>query len=474
MAITADQARIELAKRELARRQGLAPIASDVPSQMKSNIAAAARSVLEMGGMVAGGIAGAPMGPIGAAGGGALGYAGGKSAADLLSRTLGVQQPIQNLPQAATETLQNISQGAQAEAGNSVLNPLIKGMGKAALKGASAYFGPTEEAIQARLANPNIKSENFSYPKTAQDLADHLNALQKNLSDIEDKTWGSLLKLKAEPKSSLLGMINNIKGQIKITNTGQVGSDADQKAIDALDRLATRIKNMGGTSSLVAPAYSKEQAQFFDQKQLREIIQSVSKDVNWEDPTASSKNTALMNFRHYLSEYLKQENPQYKDLIQQSADRTQLLHEAQQKFSLGKSQGQFVPTDATGNKVKTILNANKIQSKEVADNIKRLTGLDIENASQMTNYADQFTKTATQGSRRAVLGKAIGAALGGIFGHSLGGAAFGAMAGGYADKYAAQNLGATLDMLNKLGLNQALPAGPLGISAGISSLRNQQ
>lgn len=441
------------------------------PSPLASNIAAAARPVLEMGGMVGGGILGAPAGPLGAAGGGALGYGVGKSAADLLSRSMGVQQPLQNLPQAAAETIQNASQGAQAEAGNLVLNPLVQGAGKLALKGASAYFGPTEEAIQARMANPNLSS--FSYPKTAQDLADHLNDLQTNLKGIEDKTWGSLLKLKAEPKSTLLGMINNIKGQIKVTNTGQVGSDADQSAIDALDRLSGRIKDMGGTSSLVAPAASKNQAQFFDQNQLREIIQSVSKDVNWDDPTASSKNTALMSFRHYLSDYLKQENPQYKDLIQQSADRTQLLNDAQQKFALAKSQGKFVPTDATANKVKTILSANKIQSQQVADNVKRLTGLDIGNDAQMANYADQFAKTATQGSRRAVMGKAIGAALGGIFGHSVEGAGVGAMAGGYADKYAAQNLGATLDMINKLGLNQTIPIGPLGLTAGIASLNNQ-
>jgi len=92
----------------------------------------------------------------------------------------------------------------------------------------------------------------------------------------------------------------------------------------------------------------------------------------------------------------------------------------------------------------------------------------------MANYADQFMKTATQGSRRAVMGKAIGAALGAAWGHSMEGAGIGAVAGGYMDKYAAQNLGAILDMINKLGLNQAIPAGSLGLSAGLSSLRNQQ
>lgn len=350
-----------------------------------------------------------------------------------------------------------------AKAGGSVALGLAKeaapAIGEGAIKGASAYFGPSEEAIKARLANPSmgeISSEDL-IPQTAQKLSTHMNNLQTNLNAIEDKVWGSLLKLKAEPKSTLLGMVNNIKGQIKVTGTGEVASDADQMALDAMDRLSDRIKNMKTNSQAGANLMlgeGKGTEQFFDQNQLRQILQSARKDVNWADPGLTPKNEALVNFSHYLSEYLKGENPQYANQIQQSAERSALLDNAERTFSLDKVKGQYSPTNTTANKIQALLNPNNIQSQQVADQVKNLTGFDVNEAANQIKYTKEFEKTATQGSRRAVIGKAIGGAVGGVGGHSLGGAAMGAMAGGYLDKYAAQNLGNILDYLNKLGLNK--------------------
>lgn len=411
-----------------------------------------ARPLLEVGGAVGGSIlGGGPETPVGIASG-ALGYAGGKSAADLLSRSLGVKPSLQNLSEAIQETGSNLKSGAELEATNLFINPILRGAGKAALKGASAYFGPSEEAITTRLNNPSMAEASF--PKTSEELAGNLNKLQTNLNQIEDKVWGSLLKLKTEPKSVLIGMLNKIKGDYNVTG-GPVVGGARKSAVAAIDDLVNDI------NSYKQKGVPQNVEQMFDQKQLRQIIQSVSEDVDYSDPSKTSKNEALASFRHYLSEYLKGQNPQYADLIQQSAERTALLDNAGRNFSLKKVSGEFVPSDNTSNKIKSLLDEKKIQSQQIADQVKKLTGMDLQEAAKLAQQAGEFEKTATQGSRRAVMGKTVGAAIGGVVGHGLGGAAAGAMAGGYADKYAAQNLGGILDYLNKLGLNQGLEVNPL-------------
>lgn len=102
-------------------------------------ISSLARPIIETTGAVGGGIIGSGLGPFGTAGGGALGFGVGKSAADLLDRSLGVKAPIQTVQQGLGEAAQNAYQGAQFEATNlaagpvikaAINNPLTRGIGK--------------------------------------------------------------------------------------------------------------------------------------------------------------------------------------------------------------------------------------------------------------------------------------------------------------------------------------------------------
>jgi hypothetical protein len=442
------------------------------PSQTAVDISALARPLLTGGGAIAGMVAGGgPETPVGFAGG-ALGYGAGKAAADLLDRKLGLKTAIQSLPGAIQETAGDIKSGAESSTANLLVNPIMRGAGNLALKGASAYFGPSEGAINAQLTNPDLQESSF--PKTADDLADNLNTLQTNLKAIEDKVWGSLVNLKTVPKNVIDGMLDSVKADIAGSGGAGAISDADQAAYDALDRLSGKVDkivptNAGQTSVAGNKVFSTSSQPQLNQTQIREMLQSARNDVNFSDPTASPKNEALLAFTHNLSDYLKSQNPQYAELIQQSADRTALLDNAERAFSLNKQSGQFVPSNTTASKLQGLLKPGNVQNQQVANQVQNLTGMNLQQEAQNAQYAGEFQKTATQGSRRAVMGSMMGGAIGGVFGHSAGGAAMGAMAGGAVDKFGAQNLGNILNLVQRLGLNQtANPIASLGILAALA------
>lgn len=102
-----------------------ADIKQPLPYGVKDMIGDVGRPLLEAGGAVAGGLAGAPLGPVGAAGGGALGFGAGKAAADLLDRGLGRKPFLKNVPEAVSETGRNAMAGMAAESTGLVASKAI-------------------------------------------------------------------------------------------------------------------------------------------------------------------------------------------------------------------------------------------------------------------------------------------------------------------------------------------------------------
>lgn len=125
---------------------------------LPQTISAFARPALEMGGAVGGaalaspGIATTPIG-------GALGFAAGKSGADLLDRMMGIKQPLQNLQQAASETGQNIKQGAESELAGQIGGAALGAMKKPVSK----FFGNLGR-IQSGV-KPEIGQRLFNQPE---------------------------------------------------------------------------------------------------------------------------------------------------------------------------------------------------------------------------------------------------------------------------------------------------------------------
>lgn len=140
-------------------------------------------------GSVAGGLLGAPMGPMGVVGGAGLGYGIGKEALGLADVYLGGQKPRQGTEQ-ITEPLKNVLEGATFEAGGRVAAPIIaKGIGKVA-------------DVLSSTTSAQLKAGQLARESLGKDLPAVLDTLKKASPDqsvaeitasVENPTWQALI-----------------------------------------------------------------------------------------------------------------------------------------------------------------------------------------------------------------------------------------------------------------------------------------
>ncbi|MFA5026405.1 MAG: hypothetical protein WC713_00885 [Candidatus Methylomirabilota bacterium] len=124
----------------------------------RNTISEFARPVLEAGGSAVGmAIAGGAAAPTvagvipGAIAGGGLGFAAGKSAADILDRSMGIKKPIESIRQAGIETAQNLEAGAGAEAIGLGMGGVVRGVAGALRPVAERTTG-VAKAVRAAMA----------------------------------------------------------------------------------------------------------------------------------------------------------------------------------------------------------------------------------------------------------------------------------------------------------------------------------
>lgn len=126
-------------------------------------------TALSVGGALAGGLAAAPGSPIASAAGGALGFAGGKSAANFLDRSFGVQPPI-DAGQALQEVGENVYAGVKNEATGLGVGKAL-GMAKKAIQGPIAKgYGKISQllsGVKAKDIEKTVKDPALVLPKWA-------------------------------------------------------------------------------------------------------------------------------------------------------------------------------------------------------------------------------------------------------------------------------------------------------------------
>jgi len=105
------------------------------------------RPALELGGMLAGGVAGTPLGPLGAAGGGALGYALGDTGASALERLAGERPPVSSVQEALAGAGKSLLTGGAIEAGAGLVGRAAGAIGSKIL----APFGKQYEGANKTL-----------------------------------------------------------------------------------------------------------------------------------------------------------------------------------------------------------------------------------------------------------------------------------------------------------------------------------
>jgi hypothetical protein len=318
--------------------------------------------------------------------------------------------------------------------------------GKYLGKKALTTLGPSEEAINARLAG-RAQDSAKSYADLAEDLPTTLKDLQAQIIEKDNDAWNLLsneskIEHGAIPKEYITKSIDDALDGLKIN--GKVFGPANQRAESVLKNLKGDLKDFG-------PGVSE--------KELKSIVQAMDKNINWDDQSASVLNSSLEKVRNGFDDTLKFRNNAYSKAMEPVAERVRLLGDVKRQFNLKNVAGEgLTPTDTTATKLQTALRDNKAVTQKNLESLDSYTGKDYSELAKDYQLAQQFEKTAPNGSRRAVVGATIGGALGGAVAGTPGamiGGALGSVSGATLDKYGGQLAGKIIDSYVKAGNSKA-------------------
>lgn len=229
------------------------------------------RPALELGGMMAGGVAGAPLGPVGAVGGGALGYAGGDALASLIERIAGERPPIQSVEQAIGETGRSIGTGAALEMGAGIVG---KAVGTVASKALAPFRSQYEGEGKALDELARSKGITLDPHEVSQSMP--LALTHKTLEKLPF-TSGMIQRNEAKKLEDLTKEWTRLRDQ---TGTGQRQrlGDVGQKIQDTVEKELDRLGMRQGEIRDAA----REQ-----------ILQQVGSPVSYKDLGAQSQKALL-------------------------------------------------------------------------------------------------------------------------------------------------------------------------------------
>jgi hypothetical protein len=352
--------------------------------------------------------------------------------------------------------------------------PKAIGLGKYIGKKALGILGPSEEAINARLAG-KAQAGSKNYAELADDMAGTLDDLSQQVNSSDKKAWNTLSKEPEIPKAYVTHPIEDALSKMKIQ--GQTIGGADKQASRVLSSLKDDLEGLGPNLS---------------ESDLKGIIQKLDRNINYDDQSAQTTNEVLKGIRHQFDEALKFRNSTYRKAMEPVSERIQVLDALKKKFGFkGNSYEGFHPDDRTASAIKNSLNENRDVTQKLLkgddekgiQGLKQFTGKDYLDAADDYRLSQQFENTGANGARRTVLGGVLGSVGGGMLipgiGHTAG-AAMGAGAGAMADRYGGNAAAKMIDTYVKAGnskvfgkfapvIKQAADKGP-GALAVVSSI----
>jgi|GEM_PF-3233649 len=305
---------------------------------------------------------------------------------------------------------------------------------KSAKKAISAALGPSEEAIEARLAG-RAKDTAKSYSELAEEMKDSLARLGDQISDADQQAWDKLNPI-SDPnfggydKEVLTREIDDVRRSLSVN--GKLIGNADNQAEGVLQKLAGDLDQFEDGVS---------------QQDLKKIIQRLDDNINWDNPGASATNKALSKVRTSFKTALE-DNQDYAEAMDPVSKKTALMNEVKRLFNFKNAPGEgLVPTDTTASKIKTSLNENKAITQDVLKALKEHTGDDFIQAAKDYELSREFQGGFANGSRRVNLGGMLGASLGYLGGPagSIAGAGAGGMIGAHLDKEGGVYAGKLID-----------------------------
>jgi hypothetical protein len=280
------------------------------------------------------------------------------------------------------------------------------------------------EAVAAKLANPGMKATPIgdlaeqTLPKMGKIFDDKIKAM-------DDAARATLSKSHypeegAVSKDSLLRTIAGVKGNLSVGGGGLVGSSA-KRAVGLLDSIADDIQGLGsnvhGTlkSIMGAPSITR-QSDYVSQDTIKDVIQNLDANINWDDPAASQVNGALANLRTVLDDHLKQSNDAYREAMEPLSSAIRTRDEFLRKMSLKSMPGGgYTPSDLTVGKLNTALKDSKLDTGKMLDRAQEMTGEDVKTPLLLRQFEGP-TPENPAGTASKIGAGMVGAALG----HGLG------------------------------------------------------
>lgn len=333
-----------------------------------------------------------------------------------------------------------------------------------------ALMGTSDDGVKARMAEGKDLMKTETYAQLGEMLPDDVAQVQKKIGEDSAKAWEKLKKSNdpregAFAKDEVMRDLKRIAVEAKITGGGAVGK-ANKAAVDTLMDIALDVQNLGGNirGKLLSQQGVESivpKREFLSEAQVKEIIQSLDGNINWDNPAAGKTNELLEHARDYFDDILKSQNVDYKQAMIPVAKNMRLVKNLKRGFGLQEVPGEGLrPQDVTATKMQMAPSEKRAITQETLEELKGVTGSDYLAKSKKARLAKEFEGGSTQGSRRvnvggisgAGVGSAVGGAVAGWPGAAVGsvvGGTIGGIAGAYMDKYGGKVAGELIDFYVK-------------------------
>lgn len=370
------------------------------------------------------------------------GVVGTGAAMGLGSSTADLTDPsLETIGKAGLDTALGAGSGAAGYGVAKALPKIWDGVKYFGKKGLTT-LGPTEEAINARLAG-NANSSTKTYGDLAESLPETLKKLRSTTDVLSEEAGNVLSQEPAIPKERILDSLDEAVKGLQIQ--GQTVGATDKAAANTLSGLKDDLSLLDGMLS---------------EKDLKGIIKKLDDNINWDDQSQNKLNGILQGIRTDYDKALKFRNPSYREMMKPVAENTRLMEDLRRQFNLKGVPGKGLqPTDTTASKIQTAIRDNgKDVTQGNLEQLRRLTGDDYLEKANDYRLASQFNKTEAQGAKRTVLGGALGSMVGSAIAPGLGtalGGGIGAGVGSTLDRYGGKVVGELIDNYLKVGNSAA-------------------
>lgn len=284
-----------------------------------------------------------------------------------------------------------------------------------------------EEATARYLENPKAVNSAKSLGELSEKITSQgedsvLKKIRQNASEFSQESFDSLKPEGGIKKDELLGILEGLKDSQK--TGGALIGEGQSSAYSALENLSGQIGQL--------------ESDEISQSLMKRLIQNLDSNTNWQNPEAGAKNEAFKKVRTFLDQSLKDQNPNYKKIMEDTAESSRAISEVEKAFK------NRTNPDSANKFMKSVKNIGFKDEKDdvykALQTIKKQTGEDLGQDVFDSWAQNQFTKQDTAGSRKTLLGSVIGRSTGAVGGESAG-----ALAGFTADRYSGQAFKALLD-----------------------------